>query len=79
MTYQTTAPADGSVISVISYGKPHEGRRLPVALNMSGGARARSRIDPGRVVVSTFLDRTGEEVAGGLDLRPHEGCIVDLG
>lgn len=65
--------------SVLSYERRHEGRRLLVGLNMSGAARTLSKIDPGRILVSTFLDRTGEEVAGGLDLRPHEGCVIDHG
>jgi len=71
-----TATADESVLS---YERHHEGRRLLVGLNMSSAAQTLPKIDPGRILVSTFLNRTGEEVANCLDLRPHEGCVVDLG
>jgi alpha-glucosidase len=32
----------------------------------------------GEVVISTYLDREGSESLSGLELRPHEGVIVEL-
>jgi alpha-glucosidase len=33
----------------------------------------------GKIVLSTHLDRTGDQMCGRLDLRPNEGIIVELG
>jgi len=33
---------------------------------------------PGKLLLSTNLDRTGETVSGGLDLRGDEGLIIRL-
>jgi hypothetical protein len=32
----------------------------------------------GKILLSTNLDRTGETVSGGLDLRGNEGLIIRL-
>jgi hypothetical protein len=30
------------------------------------------------VLVSSFADRDGETIEGGIDLRDHEGLVIDL-
>jgi alpha-glucosidase len=54
-------------------------RRL-VALNFADGERNISVPGggAGRVVLSTHLDREGEESLANLALRPHEGIVVEL-
>src|SRR5580704_2814632 len=32
----------------------------------------------GTVLISSFSDRDGEAVEGGIDLRPNEGCVIHL-
>jgi alpha-glucosidase len=55
--------------------------RVLVALNM-GSEPTAFRVDGksicGRVLVSSFNDRDGERVSGGLDLRGNEGLVVRL-
>ena len=34
---------------------------------------------PGEILLSTYLDRSGEAVSGGLVLRGNEGLIIRLG
>ena len=70
--------AGSSDESVLSYERHHDGRRLLVALNMSGARQALSGIRSGRILVSTALDRQDEQVRDALDLRPDEGCVVAL-
>jgi alpha-glucosidase len=54
-------------------------RRL-VVLNFAGDQRRISvpGEGAGQVVISTHLDREGSEALSGLELRPHEGVIVEL-
>jgi len=54
-------------------------RRL-VVLNFAGDQRRISvpGEGAGQVVISTHLDREGSESLSGLELRPHEGVIVEL-
>jgi alpha-glucosidase len=55
--------------------------RLLVALNMGPEPIAISFPDEslsGRVILSSFLDREGEEVLGSIDLRGHEGLLVKV-
>jgi hypothetical protein len=33
----------------------------------------------GTLLLSSYLDRAGETVNGAIDLRPHEGVVIDLG
>jgi len=54
-------------------------RRL-VVLNFAG-AHCRVSVPgegTGQVVISTHLDREGSESLSGLELRPHEGVIIEL-
>lgn len=62
--------------TILAYERRHGGRCLLVALNM-GGAAGRLRLRSGRILLSTFLDRSGEQAHDALELRPNEGCIVD--
>jgi alpha-glucosidase len=57
------------------------GERILVALNMgSEPTAAASTSGPivGRLLLSTHLDRDGEEARGSIDLRSHEGVVVRL-
>jgi alpha-glucosidase len=50
-----------------------------VALNL-GDAPARAEIGAGaRVLLSTHLDREGEEAGPRVALRPQEGVILEIG
>jgi alpha-glucosidase len=76
-TYRPIA-AEGDVLL---YRRECEGGALVVALNL--GARpvsiASSSIGVGRaILLSTFLDRRGEEVQGALELRANEGVILGV-
>jgi alpha-glucosidase len=55
--------------------------RILVALNM-GAAPAQMNLATGhaegRLLLSTFCDRTGERVAGTLRLRGNEGALIQL-
>ena len=66
--------------NVLAYIREHGTRRLLVALNM--GAQSYqltpAEFEAGRVLLSTHLDREGEEVAQPLMLRPDEGAIVEM-
>jgi hypothetical protein len=33
---------------------------------------------PGEILLSTYLDRSGETASGGLDLRGNEGLLIRL-
>ena len=64
---------------ILLYRREGKGNGLVVALNFSGApvSIASSSIGFGRVILlSTFLDRQGEEVQGTLDLRGNEGVIL---
>jgi alpha-glucosidase len=64
--------------NLLSYERQHGDRRLLVVLNMSGVSQTLPRLGSGRVLVSTFLDRSSDQVRQALDLRPGEGCIIAL-
>jgi hypothetical protein len=66
--------ADGGVLT---YLRETSGERLLVALNLT--ATPRTTPLTGRVLLSTALDREGEQANGELRLRAHEGLIVDAG
>ena len=55
--------------------------RLLVALNMGRVPIAVSFPDEslsGRVIISSFLDREGEEVLGSIDSRGNQGLLVKV-
>ncbi len=63
--------ADGGVLCFVR----REGASgVAVALNMTGAPAETAAT--GRIVLSTQLDRRGEEVAGTLRLRPDEGVVL---
>jgi alpha-glucosidase len=62
--------------NVLLYERRHGDRRLLIALNMSGTSQVLSKHHSGRVLISTFLDRSDEKARGAIDLRPNEGCVV---
>jgi alpha-glucosidase len=61
---------------VLTYLREGAGRRLLVALNLTP-SQASVPSGPGRVLLSTHLDRQGPE-GDVLDLRADEGVIVDF-
>jgi alpha-glucosidase len=64
---------------LLAYEREHEGRRFLVALNLGPESRDLADRDlSGRISISTDLDREGEEIRGGLRLRPDEGVVVEL-
>lgn len=72
------APA-GATEQLLAYRREGGGKRFLVVLNFS----AQPAVWPleqrrGRVVCGTELQREGEEAAGTLHLRPHEGVVVEL-
>jgi alpha-glucosidase len=62
---------------VLAYERRAADRRVAVALNM-GSRESVATLSPGRIALSTHLDRAGERVSDQLRLRPNEGVIVDL-
>ena len=65
--------------AVLAYRRGHGSERLAVALNL-GDAPARAEIGAGaRVLLSTHLDREGEEAGPRVALRPQEGVILEIG
>jgi alpha-glucosidase len=55
--------------------------RILIALNMGSEPTAVAfTSDPiqGRILLSTYLDREGEEASGSIDLRSHEGVAINL-
>jgi alpha-glucosidase len=65
---------------LLAYIRAGGGRRLLVALNLGGqpATLAAGSWGSGQVVLSTNLDRAGEQVSGNLALRGDEGVIVAL-
>ena len=64
---------------VLAFQRLHEGRHFLVALNLGSGPQELA-LPAGRavIVLSTHLDRDGETVVGGLNLRPDEGVIAQV-
>jgi alpha-glucosidase len=64
---------------LIAYRRSEERRFLVVANLLHSPASYDLRGDgPGRVVLSTFIDREGERVAAEVRLRPDEGLVIAL-
>lgn len=71
-------PAEGDLMA---YVRKADRRRLLIVLNLGAESRSFNVSDlecRGAVLLSTHLDRSGEEVAERLDLRPDEGLILEL-
>jgi alpha-glucosidase len=63
------------------YVREHDDERILVALNMGSEPTAVAFASGpilGRLLLSTHLDRAGEEARGSIDLRSHEGVVVKL-
>ena len=65
---------------VLLYARKHEDCSILIALNL-GPAPASLEIDEfsGAVLLSSHCDRAGETVRARIDLRPHEGLIIQQG
>jgi alpha-glucosidase len=64
---------------LLLYRRKSEGKTVIVALNLGAEPVSVSSDSIGfgrEILLSTYLDRTGEPVAGALDLRGNEGVIV---
>jgi alpha-glucosidase len=70
------APGD-----LIVYLREYEMRRFAIALNLSVKAETfelATPLLPGRIVLSTHLDRKDEPVSGIVGLRANEGVIIEV-
>ncbi|MGH3089639.1 MAG: alpha-amylase family glycosyl hydrolase [Rubrobacteraceae bacterium] len=64
---------------LLAYVREHDGHRFLVALNFGDEGSSFETTVRGRIVLSTHLDREGEEIEDGVSLRPNEGLIVKVG
>jgi alpha-glucosidase len=65
--------ADGDVLA---YARSHVGSRLLIALNLGPTPHSLPLLGPGRVLLSTHLDRGQEAVSEQVELRGDEGLIL---
>jgi alpha-glucosidase len=66
---------------VLAYKREYAGNALLIVLNLGADPTSigSDMMEfPGKLLLSTNLDRTGETVSGGLDLRGDEGLIIRL-
>ena len=66
---------------LLAYEREREEKGFLVALNLGPEPRDLDLADrdpSGRISISTHLDCEGEEIRGGLRLRPDEGAVVEL-
>lgn len=64
---------------LLAYTREHDGSRFLVALNFGDGSVDLETSPEGHIVLSTHLDREGEEVSQNISLRPNEGVVVEVG
>ncbi|MBA2691299.1 MAG: DUF3459 domain-containing protein [Rubrobacter sp.] len=64
---------------LLAFVREHGGRRFLVALNFGDGSVDLGTPFGGRIVLSTHLDREGEDVSGSVSLRANEGIVVEAG
>jgi alpha-glucosidase len=64
---------------LVAYQRGDTQRRLLVVLNFAHAAATHALQSDGRVLLSTFLDREGEQVAAQVRLRANEGLVIELG
>lgn len=69
----TLEPAAGRIRLCLG----HAGARLLVALNLGPTPHRLSLPGPGRVLLSTHLDREHEPVSDHVELRGDEGLILE--
>lgn len=65
--------------AVLVYERQYESRRLRVALNMSAQEQGLPDTSGMPVLLSTYLDRMGQDALTRLQLRPGEGVVVQVG
>jgi alpha-glucosidase len=65
---------------LILYMRENAEEQILVALNLGPSPASVRFPQPlrGQVLVSSFADRDGETIEGGIDLRDHEGLVIDL-
>jgi alpha-glucosidase len=76
-TYKTIYAREDAWLYVREFGR----QRILVALNMGSEPTAVAFTSGpilGRLLLSTHLDRSGEQANGSIDLRSHEGVVVKL-
>jgi alpha-glucosidase len=64
---------------VLAFHRCDGGTTILIALNLGASERTIALPQPGRLRLSTQLDRTDEALAQTLSLRPDEGVIIALG
>jgi alpha-glucosidase len=62
---------------LIGYRRRADGQVLSILLNISAEERRVCLPQPGKIMLSTHLDRRDESAASVLTLRPDEGAIVE--
>jgi alpha-glucosidase len=65
---------------LLLYRRQCEGRAVVIALNLGAepvSLELESGGLDGEILLSTLMDRRGEKVRGTLDLREHEGVIIE--
>ena len=63
---------------VLAYIREQGGARFLIALNLGAAGQEMILAEAGRLVLSTHLDRSNEEVGGKLGLRADEGVVLQL-
>lgn len=63
--------------SVLRYERCQENERLAILLNL-GHEEAQASALPGRLLVSTYLDREAQDIDTNMALRPDEGIIIQV-
>jgi alpha-glucosidase len=65
---------------LLVYRREHEGRHLAVALNFGStpAPLPEAIVSCGKIVLSTFMDRTGQPVEAGFVLRAAEGAVIEF-
>jgi len=66
-------------MAVLAYARRYGNEQLLVALNFGGTVATLRHVRPGRLLLSTGLDRGGQTIRDRLELRPNEGCILEIG
>jgi len=68
-----------SLNDVLAFKRTGSERELLILLNTVHQPRKFTLPGPGKLLLSTCLDREGTSVSGALLLRPDEGVIIKLG
>jgi alpha-glucosidase len=66
---------------LLAYRREYDGGALLIVLNLGSDPTSigsDAMTFPGEILLSTYLDRSGETASGGLDLRGNEGLIIRL-